>query len=799
MESGSRAGKSNNIPFQTTPLVGREKELKAVAALLRDPGRRLVTLTGPGGIGKTRLGFQVAEQLTPHYEGGAWVVELACVDDPTILSQRVAAALGLREAPDDALLEALLAHLQSRHLLLVLDNCEHLHGACAQLVRELLASCPRVHVLVTSREPLHIAGEATWPVPPLELPDLANLTPARDLLGYESVHLFVDRAERVFPFFSISEQNAPAIAEVCHRLDGIPLAIELAASWVRVLSVSQIVDRLGDRFALLASADQTIPARQRTLEATLDWSYDLLNEQERVLFQRLSVFAGGFTVQAAEAVCSGDGLEQEEILDLLSRLVDKSLVIVERREGLERRCRLLATVHQYATMRLKGSGDMAVWRDRHLDWCLAMAEQARPGIWGAAGRASFEQLDSEEDNDRAALQWAIESSAADKSLRLAGALGWYWYARANLHEGRYWLKEALAAGMGASSASRASALNAAGALAVLQNDHERATELLQEAVRLDCSSQCSRVAAWSLQELGLAAHYSGRYARAEEWFGDSMSLFRELGDYVGIASVLLYQGMTAHYQGDGSRAAALLLESLTLLQAAEDAVGTAQALLGLGLVARQQNDLVRAQASFQEALQIAQEQGARLEVAQCLEGMAGLACQQRRGQRAAQLFGAAEGLRDLIGTELPHGHRADHVRDTEVLRSQMTVQEFAKRWSAGRELTLEQAVAYALEEEKESIGTERVPAGALTALQMAKHRYGGLTAREREVAALVTQGLSNSDIGAQLFVTVRTVEAHITHILRKLGFSSRAQIAAWAIDRGLAEAPRTLEEQMSAL
>jgi predicted ATPase/DNA-binding CsgD family transcriptional regulator len=636
-------------------------------------------------------------------------------------------------------------------------------------------------------------------VPPLGLPDPANLPPLEDLVLYESVRLFIDRAERVFPLFSVTEENAPAITEVCHRLDGLPLAIELAATWVRVLSVSQIVDRLDDRLALLAGVDQTVPARQRTLEAALDWSYDLLTKQEQVLFQRLSVFAGGFSLQAAEAVCSGDGLEPEEILELLSHLVDKSLVMVERKEAQERRCRLLATVRKYSAMRLERAGGKEQWRNRHLSWCLALAERARPCIWGAADRTSFARLDSEEENLRAALQWSIESGAADEALRLAAALGWYWYVRADLHQGRYWLKQALAASEGAASASRASALNAAGALAVLQNDHEAAAKLLREAVRLDCASRCSRVAAWSLQELGLAAHFGGRYARAEERFADSMSLFREMGDDAGIANVLMYQGITAHYQGREGRAEALLRESLPSLQEAGDAVGTARALHGLGLVARKQGDLERARASFQEALQIAQERGARLEVAQCLEGLAGLACQSGDAQRAVRLFGSAEGLRDVIGADRPNGDQLEHERDVEALRSQVSVKAFMENWSAGRELALEQAVAYALKEVNGSSGKGQPPSRRLTALQMAKRRYGGLTAREREVAALVTQGLSNSAIASELFVTVRTVEAHITHILRKLGFSSRAQVAAWAIDRGLAEAPRTLEEQLNAL
>jgi predicted ATPase/DNA-binding CsgD family transcriptional regulator len=794
------ASETHNLPLYLTPFVGREAELAELARLMADPDRRLLTLVGPGGIGKTRLGIRLATELLPQHRDGVWLVEFAALSDPALVPQVVASALGVSEQPERPLSETLVASLKTRHLLLVLDNCEHLLDACGQLAHSLLAASPTLRIMATSREPLHVAGEVHWLVPPLSLPDPERLSSLENLVRYEAVRLFVDRAKAVFPSFTLTGENAPAVAQICYRLDGLPLPIELAAARVKVLSVAQIAARLDDRFRLLVAGSRTESTRQQTLRATLDWSHDLLPEREQVLFRRLAVFAGDFSLEAAETVCTGRGLDQARVLELLSGLVDKSLVMVEQKGSQERRYRLLETVRQYGLEKLRISGEEPALGTGHLAWYLALAEEVQPYLWGATEAASLARLQAEQDNWRAALQWSLENGKAEESLRLAAALAWYWYVRAHLREGRQWLEQALAASDKASTSSRAAALAAAGALAVQQGDREQATVLLQQAISLRCEPGCANLAGWSMLNLGLLALFGGDFPRAEQLLDQSMALFRELGDPAGAATVLLYQGIATCYQGDYGDAAALLQESLPLLRKLGDTIGVARALHGLGMAARHQDDLARSKASFEEALQVAGEKSARLEVSQCLEGLAGVACAQGQPKRAARLFGAAEALREAIGADQPSGISADHARDVADTRTQLEETTFQAAWATGRLLTLDQIVAYALVEadsaEPGSDAEDGPGSRSLTPLQAAKRRYGGLTARERQVAALVAQGKSNSTIAAELVVTVRTVEAHITHILRKLGFSSRTQIAAWAVNKGLAPPPKTLEEEM---
>jgi non-specific serine/threonine protein kinase len=791
----------HNFPAELTPFVGRPEELAQICELLSEPTHRLLTLVGPGGIGKTRLAVRLATELLPMHADGAWLVKLANLSDPALVPQAVASVLDVREQPDRSLPQSLAVRLRSRHLLLVLDNCEHLLDACAQLANLLLVACPTLRIIATSREPLHITGELRWPVPPLSVPDSAHLSSVEDLIDYEAVQLFVQRAKVVFPSFSLALEDAPTIAQICCRLDGLPLAIELAAARVKVLSPSQIAARLDDRFGLLVDGGRTDPARQQTLRATLDWSHDLLSEQEQVLFRRLAVFAADFRLEAVEAICPGSGLDKVEILGLLTGLVDKSLVMVESTHSKERRYRMLETVRQYGLEQLGASGDAPHVGEGHLRWYLTLAKESKPYPWGAAETASLEQLMVERHNLRAALRWTLDNGKAEESLRLAAAMAWYWYVRAHLREGRDWLEQALAVGRDASKSARASALNAAGALAVLQGDHRWATELLEEVLPLEREPGCLIFVAWSKLELGFLALLGGHYRRAQRFFWECTSLFRELDDRAGIATVLLYQGIAAGYQGNHGESAALLQECLPTLRELGDGVGVARALHGLGMVARHQQDWVWAKASLGEAVRVAGEKGARLEIAQCLEGLAGMATGQRQPRRAARLFGAAEALRETIGAQQPAGAREEYVRDVEATRAQLDDRAFSAAWATGRSLRLEQAMAYALAETESAeltTGTE-IPPGTrpLTPLQAAKRRYGGLTARQREVAMLVGQGKSNSAIAAELVVTVRTVEAHITHILRKLGFSSRTQIAAWAVDKKLAPPPKTLEERMA--
>jgi predicted ATPase len=455
MDSSSAHGPgppAADLPVELSSFIGREQEIAEVKRRLGDT--RLLTLTGPGGCGKTRLAMAVAFEMVGGFENGVWWAGLALLSDPTLVVQEVSQVLGVREAPGRSPTEALAQHLEHKKTLLVLDNCEHLIDACAELVDTLLRSCPKLHILATSREALGVGGEIAWLVPPLALPDPGDRAPVEELGRYEGIRLFRERARSVAPTFELGEGNAPAVARLCRQLEGVPLAIELAAARTRVLSVEQILKRLEDSLKLRAGSDRTAPERQRTLRGTLDWSYDLLSEAERLLFARLSVFAGGWTLEAAEAVGAGDDIEEEDVLDLLSKLVDKSFVVVEGTSGENGLgYRMLEPVRQYGYERLEGSGEAEAVRRRHAEYYLALVEEAEPelreqGAW-------LESLEAEHANRRAALGWALDpvedaqepagAERAELGLRLAAALaqGRFWNAYGP-SEGRRWLERGLA-------------------------------------------------------------------------------------------------------------------------------------------------------------------------------------------------------------------------------------------------------------------------------------------------------------------------------------------------------------------
>src|ERR671916_378267 len=468
----------NNLPLELSSFVGREKELTEVERLLEH--NRLVTLTGSGGCGKTRLALAAAGELVEGFEDGVWMVELASLADPSLVPQAVASTLGVREQPGRLPTETLSDYLGSRNVLLVLDNCEHLIGACAELAEALLHSCPNLRVLATSREALGITGEVAWPVPSLSLPDLRRLPEVESLARYEAARLFLERTAAVNPTFALTEQNAVAVDQICYRLDGIPLAIELAAARAKVLSVEQIAERLDDSFGLLSAGGRTAMPRHRTLHATMDWSHELLSLEERALFRRLSVFAGGFTLEAAESVCAGAGLERDEVLDLLSHLVDKSLVIMREESG-EARYRLLETVRQYAREKLSESGEAEQASERHAGYYLALAEEAEPELKGAGQVAWLEQLEREHDNLRAAMRWLLGRGELEEAARLGWALWLFWGIRAHFAEGRRSMEQALSAegSAGLTEAARAMALFVAGMMANYQGAHGSAEPLVE--------------------------------------------------------------------------------------------------------------------------------------------------------------------------------------------------------------------------------------------------------------------------------------------------------------------------------
>jgi non-specific serine/threonine protein kinase len=698
--------RSNNLPRQLTSFIGREREMEEVKRLLSNTC--LLTLTGSGGCGKTRLALKVAEGLVEDYKDGVWLVELASLSDPSLIPQAVAVDLEVREQPGRPLMDTLLDYLRPKQMLLVLDNCEHLIGACSTLADALLRACPNLKILAASREGLGISGEMTYRVPSLSLPDPKSLgsVEASALTMYEAARLFIDRALAVQPTFTVTKSNAPGVAQICHRLDGIPLAIELAAARVKALSVEQIATRLDDRFRLLTGGSRTALPRQQTLRATIDWSYDLLSETERALLQRLSVFAGGWALEAAEAICEDVGsyspIHREDVLDLLTHLVNKSMVVVDEQSG-EARYRLLETVRQYARDKLLESGEAATLRGRHLEWFMALAERAEPELFDADQVIWFSRLDAELDNIRAALQWSLGGGETDVGarqdmpLQFAATLWWFWRVRGYLIEGLGWLERALAMSSGASTPARAKALYGAGSLASSQGDYERSVALAQEGLAI-CRELGDKVGITHSLYI-LARHkgrYQGNYEEAVKLYEEVVVLRREIGDKRGIAHSLFTLGHFVLHQGDYERAAALCEEGLAMCRELGEKWGIAVSIGILGLVARYRGDYGQATALFKEGLVLLREVGEKYGIAWCLEGLAGVAGAQGHPERAARLFGAAEALREAIGTPIQHSDRTLYDRSVAAVRAALGEEAFKAAWAEGWRMTMEEAVAYAL-------------------------------------------------------------------------------------------------------
>jgi predicted ATPase/class 3 adenylate cyclase/Tfp pilus assembly protein PilF len=730
----------NNLPSQLTTFIGREREMGDVEALLKTT--RLLTLTGPGGCGKTRLSLQVAAHVLDDYPDGVWLVELASLADPALVVQEITSALGVREEPGRPLFTTLTDYLKSRSLLLVLDNCEHLATACAQTAAALLRACPNLRILASSRERLDVPGETLWRVPSLSLPDPRRLPRQRgqlvaSLSRYEAVRLFVDRSTSILPSFAVTEQNALAVAQVCRRLDGIPLAIELAAARVKVLSVEQITARLDDRFKLLTGGSRTLLPRQQTLRALIDWSYDLLSEAERLLMRRLTVFAGGWTLEAAEAVCAGEGMEEYEVLDLLSQLVDKSLVLVDDHER-EPRYQLLETIREYGREHLCGSGEETVLRERHRDWYLQLAEGSELELPGPGQAERLNRLETEHDNLRTALGWCVERGDTEAGLRLGAALGPFWSVRGYLTEGRNRLAELLALpGAEARTAVRLKALHRAGLLAHRQGEVEAARSLFKESLEIARELGDSAGIAAAVSSLGRLALTQGVYAEAQILFEESLALSRESGDKRGIAAALNELGRLAQSQGDDVSARSLFQQSLTIRRELGDQWGIAVllnnlgwvsqnhdaleaarsfyeeslaiwrdlgdnrnlaiSLLNLALVAQQQNDHEQAALRYEESLVLFRELGDRFGIAACLKELGGLAIAQTRPERAARLYGAAHVLREMIGVPLPPADAAEYERCLAATRDQLGQDAFTAAWAEGCAMSLEEIMAFALE------------------------------------------------------------------------------------------------------
>ncbi len=625
----------NNLPQQVTSFIGREKEIEAVKTLLDKT--RLLTLTGSGGNGKTRLSLQVAADVLENYADGVWLIELASLADPALVPQTMAQALSIPEEPGKPLAQTLVAALKDRKMLLVLDNCEHLLSACERLVDTLIRACPALKVLASSREGLGIAGETLYRIPSLSLPDLKHMATAASLGMYEAVRLFVDRAAAVLPDFVVTNQNAPALASVCHRLDGIPLAIELAAARVRSLSVEEINSKLDNRFRLLTGGSRTALPRQQTLRALIDWSYDLLTTQEKMLLCRLSVFVGGWTLAAAEQVGAGakeigEGIEDWEMLDLLTSLADKSLVFA-RTQGETTRYRLLETVRQYARDRLTESGESLTVRARHANCFLTLAEEARPKLRGLEQGQWLDVLEEEHDNLRQALTWYGEdlenAEAGEKGLRLGAALQQFWQTRGHVSEGRERLSALLAHPGGQKhTEARADALNGAGVLARMQGDYDEARVLSEEGLTIARELGDKSGIARSLLTLGTVALDQGDYDGARVQYEESLTIQRTLGSKWGIAASLLNLGIVALERSDYDGARVQYEESLTMFRELGDKSRIAISLGNLGNVATEQGDYVAARVLLEEGLTIRRELGDRSGIAFSLLNLGNVATEQ---------------------------------------------------------------------------------------------------------------------------------------------------------------------------
>ena len=640
----------NNLPRQLSSFIGREAQIAEAERLLKRGA--CLSLVGSRGCGKTRLALQIAAEVLPDYPQGVWLVELAALTDPSLLAQKVAATIGLREEAGRTLTQTLVEHCRTRTLLLVLDNCEHLITACAHLTDTLLRSCSQIKMLITSREALTIAGEQIYRVPSLSLPDpdSRQLHTAETLRQYEACRLFLARADAVKADFAITDQHAPALAQLCTHLDGIPLAIELAAARVRALSLQDINARLDNRFRLLTGGDRTALPRQQTLRALIDWSYDMLSEAEKALLQHLSVFAGGWTLAAAEAVCAGEGVEDWEIMDLLTSLVDKSLVLAEERDVILR-YRLLETVHQYGKEKLAESGATTQFRKQHRDWYAAFAEEVRPQLEGAEQAHGLDALEREHDNLGQALNFSLEQPGEIAlGVQLAAAILRFWEVRGYYVEGRKHCA-ALLAHPEAQKPTELCALilRGAGSLAWNQGDFEAARSLHEQSLAMSRTLGNSKAVGASLNNLGILVYNQGDYARARSLLEESLAIYRERNERPGIVAALNNLGNVAWSEGDFMQAQALHEESLALNREHADRQGIARSLSNLGNIAKDRGNYAEGRAFQEEALALHQEIGDKRAIGQTFNNLGTLAQIQEDHVEARSLHEESLALRKELG------------------------------------------------------------------------------------------------------------------------------------------------------
>lgn len=772
---GARVERRSNLPAELSSFVGRRHELAAVRGMLAT--HRLVTLLGPGGIGKTRLALRTATDEEPGLIDGAWVAELAPVQVPELVPETVVATLGIRSQGGTPT-ERLVAHLRHRQLLLVLDNVEHVQEAASALAAELLGSCPGVRVLVTSRHALEILGEQVFTVPPLPLPAPGRPAGSREaLMHYDAVRLFVDRATASRSTFQVTASNHEALAELVRRLDGMPLAIELAAVRVRSLAVEQILERLGDRFALLTRGSRAALPRQQTLQALIDWSHDLLEPRERLAWERASVFRGGFDLAALEAVACDDGLPVAALPDVVDGLVSKSVLV---REPVEiagaARFHMLESLREYGAGRLADGDGATPYVERHGLWYAGLAGTAAAELFGPAQVDWFTRLRADHDNLRGALQWLERDPVtAYEGLRMASALQHHWVMTGLFGEGRAWvdrLQARLPPGGEDESVedglARAAGLVVAGRLAVLQGQVDVGRPLLEEACAAATAAGDATWRANALHGLALASAFWGEPAAALPLLEEALALHREGVDPFGVPLALVQLATVHATLGDSERAMACAEECVALSEAASERWCEALARWVEALVQWRLGRGARARTHARDVLRLKEPFGDRMGMAMSVEVVAWAESDAGRAADAARLLGAVRSGLDSIGANL-FGHLLEeHGRCLARTREALGDAAFRRAFDEGAALRFDDAVALAL--------GRRTPAPAAADAPVDEAR---LTRRESEIAGLVAEGLTNREIAEQLVVSPRTAEGHVAHILGKLGLTSRAQLAAW--------------------